>query len=442
MASLMEKPGGRWSLQFRLRPRTERQTIALGAMTAAQARGFQERVEALVDAMRADSPFDPSTAKWVAGLSDDLHAKLARVGLITPRDNGEAAAATPLLGRFVDNYIDKRKDVKTRTKIIYGQVRGNLVAFFGATRPMNKITPGDCDDWRLWLESDQGLADNTIRRRCSAARQFFRAALRHKLIAENPFADMKGCSFVEVRDREYFVTRKQAQQVLDACPDAQWRLLFALARFGGLRVPSEPLGLRWQDVNWERERILIHSPKTEGKGKATRVIPLFPELRPFLEEVWEQAEPGATWILTRYRDRYANLRTQLHRIIRKAGLEPWPKPWQNLRSTRETELAETYPIHVVCSWIGNTQAVAAKHYLQTTEEHFQRATAGKPALQTSGAKRCKRVQDVFPPDAENVANARDCSSSTAVAHYPPIRGVRLAGFGPATYGLGNRCSIP
>ena len=292
MASLLEKPGGRWSLQFRLRPRTERQTIALGAMTAAQARGFQERVEALVDAMRADSPPDPSTAKWVAGLSDDLHAKLARVGLITPRDNGEAAAATPLLGRFVENYIDKRKDVKARTKIIYGQVRGNLVAFFGATRPMNKITPGDCDDWRSWLESDQGLADNTIRRRCSAARQFFRAALRHKLIAENPFADMKGCSFVEVRDREYFVTRKQAQQVLDACPDAQWRLLFALARFGGLRVPSEPLGLRWQDVNWERERILIHSPKTEGKGKATRVIPLFPELRPFLKRCGSKPNPG------------------------------------------------------------------------------------------------------------------------------------------------------
>ena len=34
MASLMEKPGGRWSLQFRLRPRTERQTIALGGNDA------------------------------------------------------------------------------------------------------------------------------------------------------------------------------------------------------------------------------------------------------------------------------------------------------------------------------------------------------------------------------------------------------------------------
>ncbi len=41
----------------------------------------------------------------------------------------------------------------------------------------------------------------------------------------------------------------------------------------------------------------------------------------------------------------------------------------------ETELAETYPIHVVCKWIGNTQAVAATHYLQVTDEHFQQGAS-------------------------------------------------------------------
>ena len=69
-----------------------------------------------------------------------------------------------------------------------------------------------------------------------------------------------------------------------------------------------------------------------------------------------------------------NFRTQLHRIIERAGLKPWGKPWQNCRSTRETELAETYPLHVVCSWIGNSEAVAAKHYLQVTDNHFELAT--------------------------------------------------------------------
>ena len=49
------------------------------------------------------------------------------------------------------------------------------------------------------------------------------------------------------------------------------------------------------------------------------------------------------------------------------------KPWQNLRSTRETELVETFPVHVAAAWLGNTEAVAQKHYLQVKGEHFKRA---------------------------------------------------------------------
>ena len=52
----------------------------------------------------------------------------------------------------------------------------------------------------------------------------------------------------------------------------------------------------------------------------------------------------------------------------------WPKLFQNLRSTRETELTETFPLHVVTAWLGNSQLIAAKHYLQVTDSHFQEAT--------------------------------------------------------------------
>jgi hypothetical protein len=49
--------------------------------------------------------------------------------------------------------------------------------------------------------------------------------------------------------------------------------------------------------------------------------------------------------------------------------------FQDLRSSRETELAERFPIQVVCEWIGNSPTVASRHYLQVTDEHFRRATA-------------------------------------------------------------------
>ena len=67
------------------------------------------------------------------------------------------------------------------------------------------------------------------------------------------------------------------------------------------------------------------------------------------------------------------LRTQFERIIRRAGAKPWPKLFQNMRASRETELAAQYPLHVVCAWIGNSPAVAKAHYLQVTEADFAKA---------------------------------------------------------------------
>ena len=86
----------------------------------------------------------------------------------------------------------------------------------------------------------------------------------------------------------------------------------------------------------------------------------------------------------RYRDTNSNLRTQLNRILQKAGVEPWQRLFQNLRASRETELADTYPLHVVTAWRGNTPKVASQHYLQVTPEHFEQAITPKAAQVVQG----------------------------------------------------------
>ncbi len=40
---------------------------------------------------------------------------------------------------------------------------------------------------------------------------------------------------------------------------------------------------------------------------------------------------------------------------------------------------ETYPAHVVVAWIGHSETVARKHYLQVTDANFEKATAEKVA---------------------------------------------------------------
>jgi integrase len=221
-----------------------------------------------------------------------------------------------------------------------------------------------------------GRALNTIRRAIGRARQFFNVAKRRGMIEENPF-DGVSASVGSNSERVRYITREDIQRVIDACPDHDWKLIFALCRFGGLRCPCEVLLLKWEDVRWHidptEERIHVQSPKTARQGKASRIIPMFRELRPYLLEAFEVAADGAVYVVSRYRRPDANLGTQAKRIIRRAGLKPWPKPFQNLRSTRETELLDSNPIQVVCSWIGNSQPVAMKHYLQVTDEHFKRA---------------------------------------------------------------------
>ena len=63
------------------------------------------------------------------------------------------------------------------------------------------------------------------------------------------------------------------------------------------------------------------------------------------------------------------------RNIERAGLIRRPKMFQNMRSTRQTELEDRFPGHVVCAWMGNSEAVARKHYLQVTDAHFDRSVS-------------------------------------------------------------------
>jgi integrase len=378
MASITTRAGRR-AVQF-VAPDGKRFTLSLGKVSQRAADQFAGFVDRLLAARKAGLPLDGPTAAWLAGLPPATRQRLAAAGLIdAPADERPAVA----LGDFLTQYIAGRDDVKALTTRNLRAAAAELIAFFGEDRRIDAITAADADDYRRALR--RRLSENTVRRLCGRARQFFRAAIRRRLLSENPFGDMRDVAVQPNKAREFFVSKEATAAVLDACPDAQWRLLVALARFGGLRVPSEVLALTWEHVGWARGRLRVPSPKTERHaGRGERVIPIFPELRPHLEECFELAAPGVPWIITRYRDSAVNLRTQLVRIIRRAGLQPWPRLFHALRSSRETELAATFPLHVVAAWLGNTPRIALKHYLQVTTADFDRA-AGLPEQRAAKA---------------------------------------------------------
>ena len=101
-----------------------------------------------------------------------------------------------------------------------------------------------------------------------------------------------------------------------------------------------------------------------------------------------------------------NLRTSFGKLVKRVGLSSWPRPFHNMRSSRETELLEEYSVHVVAKWMGHDAKVCLKHYAQTTDEHFERAAGG---AQSGARKAQNRAQH---DDAGSGADSLDDKEST------------------------------
>lgn len=374
MASLQRDADGNAIVQF-TGPDQKRRTIRLGEISERNGNRFVEKLESLLKAVKYGNAIDDEVSQWTAKLADDVAEKFAEYGLLPKREN------VPL-GKLIADFIEQHPTKKEQTKVTMRHAERNMVACFGYDMPLRKLTPADGDAFRAYLlkpkkQGGAGLNENTACRRCKIAKQFLRSAVRRGLLVLNPFADLGG-TVRGNKARMYFVTRAEAEKVLKVCPDLEWKLIFALSRFGGLRCPSEHLGLRWSDIDWEHDKFLVHSPKTEHhRGGESRWVPIFPELRPLLTEAFELPD-GAEYVINRYRD-HKNLGVQFARIIKAAGLTPWPKLFHNLRATRQTELAADHPLHVACGWIGNKAAIAAEHYLTVTDDDFARAA--KPTVE-------------------------------------------------------------
>jgi integrase len=105
------------------------------------------------------------------------------------------------------------------------------------------------------------------------------------LIDENPFCKVKTQkSSVKVNE---FVPREVVDKLMKKA-NPVWQVILGLSRYGGLRTPSETWSLRWDDIDWELNRMSIPEPKVEHhEGRGIRSCPIFPELRPILDEAFE-----------------------------------------------------------------------------------------------------------------------------------------------------------
>ncbi|MFG0334764.1 MAG: tyrosine-type recombinase/integrase [Maioricimonas sp. JB049] len=377
----------------------------------------------LLHERRCNLPISRDVSSWLADLDDTLYGHLAERGLVEPR----VKAGT--LSTFIDDYIAGRSDVTERRLAKLRNARDRIIEFFGDVK-LDAVTPGAADEYGRWLL--EKLAPATAQKECQIAAQFFRHAYRKGLIDKSPFEGVAVGKATNT-DRRVFVSREVTLRVLDACPDWQWRLVFALARYGGLRCPSEIALLKWSDIHWDADRFTVTSPKTQRYGKATRIVPIFPELRPYLDAAYFHEDGDKTWVvpmLSGNADK--NLGTRFRKIVRRAGVEVWAKPFQNCRSSRQTELEQQFPTYVVCAWLGNTPKVAHSHYLTVTDDHF---AAAAETGDKRGTKMPVATRDDSQKKTRTVQRVRENASFSEVVAIVEDSSVAVEGLEPPTRGL-------
>ena len=383
MATLCKRGGAKspgYEIQF-FDASGKRLTIYLGGRRYNErtAREVKEVVEELV--LCRDNPSlmpRKSTLKRIDEFPEEIRQKLAGAGLVK-------VAPTYTVAELWDAFLKQKTDVKNSTMTIYGAAHERFFSFFKGGELLADLTSAMMQRWKTYLRTDiarersreRGLAESTVAGTLTKAKAVFNWAVRIGWIETSPLTGVGRGSFVNP-EKDRFILADEYIRLLGCCPCQEWRTILALARYGGLRCPSELLRLRWSDVNWEHSRFYVRSPKTEKHaGMGARVVPLFPEVRVELERLFFQEDSeGLEFVINRYRSADTNLGTQFGRIVQMAGVQPIPRPFDNMRASRSTEIYNEYGAKLEEEWIGHSSKIAKDHYLQVREMDYERA-AGK-----------------------------------------------------------------
>jgi len=365
MASITTRKNGGRFITFR-NAAGEPRHITLGKAPKRYVEAVKVKVEDLASAnMHGHAPSD-DTARWLAALDDHLYDKLVAVGLV-------AARQSATIGAWIEQLLKEREgDLKPESLRKLRQTKAKLLAFFEADIPLREITLEDASGWRRFLK-DLGLSEAAIKTHSGNVKTMLTAAVHRKVIAENPFIMLKSGPTPSKYTR--YVTPDEIDRVIDACPDSEWRLLFGLARYAGLRIPSESHLLTWADVDFERGRLTVRSPKTERhEGHEQRIIPITPRLMELLQQRFDNCNEGEERLIT-INGKGALIR-RVRRIWARAGVEPWSRLWQTLRQSCEKEWAMTFPQYAVSRWIGHSITVSGRHYANAVPEELLDRAAG------------------------------------------------------------------
>ncbi len=444
MASLINREGLR-EVQFILN--RKRRAVRLGPVSQTAAETAKRHIEQLIQQHMTGHPADRYVRQWLADINDTLYDRIAAAGLVPPRVSSE-------LGPFIDRFIkDRGPEFKAATILAWKMAKKTVVEHFTSTRDIRTITEGDAQAFRAWM-LQRGLAEATVRRRCAHAKNMFGYGVRLRLIDNNPFGNKAVPTASPKGKAKTFIDDALSRRILEHLPDARWRLIWALARWGGVRIPSEIAALRWDGVDQAAGRLTIYSPKTERyHGQDVRQIPLFPEIEQAMMDWYEVSYNGDAMVFPGASISAAAYRDTLIRAINRAGGKLWPKLWTAVRATRRTELKQPManglrlPDEAVNAWMGHSSTIGTAHY-GTGDQLVESAFAAVLGNDDAGGDKRSKKRSTKPvqtrPDAQEKPRFQPSEPETGVESWPtgtrtPTNRIRICC--AANYTMGQRCRL-
>jgi integrase len=345
-----------------------RYTIYLSSRTYRRktVEGFRDLVETLVYYRKNGAIVpDKAVANRLAGIPAELQAKLANAGLLN-------VTKSKTCQELWDACLKHKTGVKTSTVTHYLQSKTVFFETFSPREPIEKMTANEFLEWRTAMLVRYAPA--SVAGYIKTAKMVFNWAVDQEWLSKSPLRKIPKGSFRN-RDNDRIISMEEYAQLLEACPNQEWRTIIALARIGGLRCPSELVQLRWSDIDWAKDRFLVRSPKTEHhEGRQERIVPLFPELRAELERHFSSVETEENeFVIKHYQKTCWNLYDPFQTIARRAGLGIIVRPFDNMRMSRSNEVRRRWGQMLESLWIGHSERVMKDHYALVSDEEFAEA---------------------------------------------------------------------
>lgn len=219
-----------------------------------------------------------------------LKRKLAEVETGTHTDSRNIRYEDLRSAYILDYQVNKRKSLHhDKDGNVYLDAVKRLDDFFAGYRA-DEI---DADVVRRFQAEQQtkALSNGSINRSVSALRRMFNLALEDGKLRTTPYFPM----LEEAPPRSGFVEPEQYQKLFAALP-TYLRIVLAIGYYAGMRR-AEVLGLRWEQVNFLENTIVLLPGKT--KNNKGRTIPIVPQLRALLVEQYGNRQELCAYVCFR-----------------------------------------------------------------------------------------------------------------------------------------------